>query len=138
METERDVDLLGCEQSKIPNTEQNTFQNVQISTAGVKYHKNYSQTTYQSHGEHAATLDVLSMHDLEVLPPANAIDRTATIHWGSRPYCFSRDRSCDRPWSQHDAGRYDATDGIRNVLAVHHGVGFLCACGYKPSCQQYS
>src|SRR5262245_42973050 len=54
---------------------------------------------------------------------AAAIDRTATIHGCSRPYCFARNRARNRSRSQHHAGSYDATGGITDVLAVHHRTG---------------
>jgi hypothetical protein len=61
--------------------------------------------------------------------PNFAIHRTG--HWArnwSNP---------DWPRPQHDAGPYDATGGIVNVLAVHHGTtGLFCTCGYEPNDQQ--
>jgi hypothetical protein len=133
VETKRDVDLLGCEQSEIPkHGEQNTFQKVQISTRGRQVPQEFPADDVSKHGEHAAT-DVLSMHDLEVLPPADAIDRTATIHRCSWPYHGSRDRA----GPQHDAGPYDASGRICNVLAVHYGsTGLLTACNHENSYQQ--
>jgi hypothetical protein len=45
---------------------------------------------------------------------------------------------CDnnRPRPQHNAGPYDATGRIFNVLAVHHGTGLFSACDYESSDQQ--
>jgi hypothetical protein len=68
--------------------------------------------------------------------PANAIHRTSTIHRSSRTHGLYRNRSRDRPRPQHDAGPYDAADGILDVLAVHHSTGFFGACNYAPSYQQ--
>ena len=75
--------------------------------------------------------------------PADSIDRAATIHRCSWPYSNSRGTdagghhgSRDGPRPQHDAGPYDASDRIGNVLAVHYGTGLFTACGHEPSDQQ--
>jgi len=65
--------------------------------------------------------------------PADAIDRTATIH-----RCFGGIDYASRDWPRHqrDAGSYDAIGRIRNVLTVHHCTGLFSTCGYEPSYQQ--
>ena len=74
------------------------------------------------------------------LAPADAIDRAATIHRCSRPYSNTNGTdagrhhgSRDRPRPHHDSGPYDAADGIRNILAVHHRTGLFSARGYEPT-----
>lgn len=66
--------------------------------------------------------------------PTGSIDRTATIHRCAGPDCGSR----DRPRPQHDAGPYDATGRIFNILAVDHGTGLFSARSNEPSYQQGS
>jgi hypothetical protein len=60
------------------------------------------------------------------MPYSNTTGTDARGYHGSR----------DRPRPQHDAGPYDAPDGIRNVLAVHYGTGLFGAYGHEPSYQQ--
>jgi hypothetical protein len=75
--------------------------------------------------------------------PADSINRAATIHRCSTPYPNTRGTdagghhgSRDRPRPQHDAGPYDASGRILNVLAVHYGTGLFSACGHEPGYQQ--
>jgi hypothetical protein len=75
--------------------------------------------------------------------PADSIDRTAAIHRCATPHANTRGAdagghygSRDRPRPQHDAGPYDATRRVRNVLAVHHGTGLFSARGHEPGYQQ--
>jgi hypothetical protein len=74
---------------------------------------------------------------------ADAIDRTAAIHRRSPSHSNARGadagghyRSRDRPRPQYDAGPYDATSRILNVLAVHHGTGLFSARGDEAGYQQ--
>ena len=45
---------------------------------------------------------------------------------------LTRGSSRDPARTQDDYGFCDAIGEITNVLAIHHGVGLLGACGYKP------
>jgi len=88
------------------------------------------------------------MHYVRVKPrkmalsPANAVDRTTTIHRRARPYADTgsadtggHDGSRDRPRPQDHAWPGDATDGIFHILTVYDGVGLLCASGDETSRQ---
>ena len=74
------------------------------------------------------------------LPPAVAEDQSApNFTFDRTAYRAHNNRTgCnhDRPRPQNDAGPYDATDRIFNVLAVYHGTGLFSACDYEPSDQQ--
>ena len=73
--------------------------------------------------------------------PADAIDRTATIHRCPTPYSNTRSTDADgrgsrnRPGPEHDTRPGDAIGGIAYVRTIHHGIGLLGACGYEPSYQ---
>jgi hypothetical protein len=63
--------------------------------------------------------------------PAYSIDWTTAIHRSSGSY-----RTRDRPRHQPDAGSYDATGRITNVLAVDHSTGRFTGCDHEPGDQQ--
>jgi hypothetical protein len=73
--------------------------------------------------------------------PADAIDRTATIHRCPTPYSNTRSTDADgrgsrnRPGPEHDTRPDDATGRIAHVRTIHRGIGLLSACGYEPSYQ---
>jgi hypothetical protein len=73
--------------------------------------------------------------------PADAIDRTAAIHRSARPHPNTGGADANTrhgPRYQHDAGSCHAANGIRHVLAVHHGAGLFCTRGQKPCDHQGS
>src|SRR3954462_12496954 len=79
---------------------------------------------------------------LEMSAPAHSINRTTTIHWCSAPNSNARGTdtgghhsSSDGPRYQPDAGPYDATSRITNILAIDHGTGGLTAHG-QPGDQE--
>jgi hypothetical protein len=83
-------------------------------------------------------------HATRLSAPADAVDRAATIHRCSSPHSHARGTdpgshhgSRYRPRSQHDSGPHDATNRIRNVLAVHHRTSLFSARGYEPTYQQH-
>jgi hypothetical protein len=89
------------------------------------------------------SLDALTLeNDLGVSASADSIDRTTTIHRSSSPHSDANGtdargyhRARDRSRPQYDTGPYDASNGIGNILAVDHGIGWFTACGHERSYQ---